>query len=100
MPRPRGETREAMRLAFEALCAEHGPVTWRAAALHAKVGLDKAYEVTHDMVRAGQLARVGSCKQPHCTRWSGLYELAKPRPAQQWTPVVANAFGLPLSMQP
>ena len=96
--RPRGEIREAMRRAFEVLCAEHGPVTWRAAGLHAKVGMDKACEVTKDMVRANELVRSGSCKVAHCTRWVGLYEPAPPPSANQAYVLSANPFELSASI--
>lgn len=56
MTRPRGEARQALLSAFEA----RGCSTWRIAAEVSCVGYDTARRTVENMVRAGELVRVGA----------------------------------------
>ena len=70
--RPRGTIRSAIHQAFVA----NGPATWRTAAEVAQVGYDAARHTVGNMVRAGELVRVGSSNSARAPEVRlGLYGL-------------------------
>jgi hypothetical protein len=74
--RPRGtcgEVRKALSEAAQALAGERSAASWRDMAQRAGVGYSKARETVKDMVRAGQLERVGAEKRAHSRNWVALY---------------------------
>lgn len=84
--RPRGEVRQALGAAAQALALETGPATWRDIAARAQVGFDQARETVKDMARAGELVQAGVTKRAHCRRWMRLYE-----PAENWSTATTGA---------
>lgn len=80
--RPPGEVREALRAAFEQLCEQQGACNWRATVpLLKPLGIDPASRAevrlvratVENMVRAGELDRVGAEKEPGKRVWRALY---------------------------
>lgn len=78
--RPRGEVREALARAAQALHVERGHFTWRELAERGHVGYEKARRTADDMAAGGELVRVGHAKTAR-GHWMTLFELAEPRGA-------------------
>ena len=85
--RPRGEIRQALGAAAQALALESGPATWRDIATKAQVGFDKARECVRNMERAGELVQAGVTKRAHSRRWMRLYE-----PGQNWSTAATGSL--------
>jgi hypothetical protein len=86
--RPAGDIRRALTDAAQALAAEHGPgarMTWRELASRARVGTRAARHTVNNMVRAGELVRVGPVPTPGCRRPMTTFALATPRANQALT---------------
>lgn len=77
MTRPRGEIRQALSLAAQALHEERGAFTWVQAAEKAQVGYSFARETVKNMASAGDLVRVGKDKPAGSRVWMTLYEPAE-----------------------
>lgn len=58
--RPAGELREAVKKAAEELAAEKGAATWRELAEHARAGYMATRRTVDNMLRSGELERVGT----------------------------------------
>lgn len=82
MTRPRGEIRQALCQAAQALHQECGAFTWVQVAERAQVGYSFARETVKNMASAGDLVRVGKDKRAGSRVWMTLYEPA-PEPQQQ-----------------
>lgn len=78
MTRPRGEIRQALGLAAQALHEERGAFTWVQVAERAQVGYAFARRHVDNMARAGELVRVGHDKPAGSRVWMTLYEPAQP----------------------
>lgn len=79
--RPRGEVRQAMFSAAEALVQQHGCFTGREVAQCAQVGFEKARLTLLNMVRAGELVVVGEAAAPGVCRPLNVYALPKAQAA-------------------
>lgn len=79
--RPRGEVRQAMVSAAEALVQERGSFTGRDVAVQAQAGWDAARRTLQNMVNAGELVVVGTAKAPGVSRPLNLY--TRPQPDQR-----------------
>ena len=77
--RPRGEVRQVLAQAAQALHAERGGATWRDLAQHACVGFAKARETVQDMRRAGELQAVDTVRVGHASR-----PMVRYAPAASW----------------
>lgn len=66
--RPRGEIRQVLGEAAQALAEERGGATWRDMAVRACVGFSKARETVKDMARAGELEPCGTERVAHARR--------------------------------
>jgi len=89
--RPRGsvgEIRRAMQGAAHALAveSEHQAAHWRAIAAKAQVGFGAARTTIKDMVRAGDLARVGETHVAGSRRPMALYAPRELAPARAVDP--------------
>lgn len=82
MTRPRGEIRQALSLAAQALHHECGAFTWVQVAEKAQVGYAAARVSVDNMARAGELVRVGRAKPAESRVWMTLYEPAEASPAE------------------
>lgn len=82
MTRPRGEIRQALSLAAQALHEERGAFTWVQVAEKAQVGYSFARRHVDNMARAGDLVRVGHDKPAGSRVWMTLYEPADAAPAE------------------
>lgn len=78
MTRPRGEIRQALSLAAQALHEERGAFTWVQVAEKAQVGYSAARMTIVNMASAGELVRVGQDKPAGSRVWMTLYEPAQP----------------------
>lgn len=76
MTRPRGEIRQALSLAAQALHQECGAFTWVQVAEKAQVGYAAARVNVDNMARAGELVRVGRAKPAESRVWMTLFEPA------------------------
>lgn len=71
--RPRGEVRQVLEQAFK----DAGPCTVREVAARAQVGLATAQVTVYDMLRYGDVERVGRAKDAQSQAWAGVYELVR-----------------------
>lgn len=78
MTRPRGEIRQALSQAAQALHQECGAFTWVQVAEKAQVGYAVARVTIVNMASAGELVRVGQDKPAGSRVWMTLYEPAQP----------------------
>lgn len=77
--RPRGELRQAIGRAVDAL-GPTGAATWRGLAQHACVGFEVARGTVRNMAAAGELAVVGQTRAPGVCRPMNLYARPAPEP--------------------
>ena len=71
--RPVGEARMAIDAAARELAAQRVGATWRELAQRAGVGYKVAYFTVQNMVRDGQLQRIGTATPPGESQRCGLY---------------------------
>lgn len=72
--KPRGTVRQALSAAACELARERGVgFTWRDLAQHTQVGFAAARQGVKDMVRCGELQRLGELRQAHARRPMTLY---------------------------
>ena len=57
------------------LAGQEGGASWRDAAVAAQVGWDAARVTVENMVRAGDLVKVGAEKVAGSNNWASLYEM-------------------------
>ena len=95
--RPRGEIRQALATAADALAAERGAFTWRDVAEAAQVGYRAARATVDNMARSGELEPVGNEKRAHSRRWMTLY--APRQEPGNWATSTTGADGLAGVMQ-
>lgn len=60
--RPAGDVRRALAQAVQSLLAKGRTITWRSLAAAARVGADRARRTVCEMLRAGQLVRIGTLR--------------------------------------
>jgi len=73
--RPRGDIRQALAQAAQALHVERGAFTWREVAQAAQVGYTAARQTVKNMQQAGELVRCGRRKVPGVCRPVNLYAM-------------------------
>jgi predicted ArsR family transcriptional regulator len=81
--RPVGDTRKRLMSAARRLCGQQRSFTAAQAADAADIDVAKARQVLVDMLRAGDVERVGTMRVPGACRPVNVYALAKRRSSKQ-----------------